>query len=151
MSPVEACPFDLPRPANNEHWDLIATLSVSSLYLSTNQAYLGYCLLVFDPRHAVRLAELTPDEGLAYSRDLLLANRAIDAALRPDHVNVELLGNVVPHLHWHIVPRYRSDPRWGGPIWTTTPAEMQQFHLSPEEQRALVDRIGEALASLGHE
>ena len=49
------CPFDTPRPANNEHWDLIDTLSISSLYLSKNQTYRGQCQLIFDSRHVARL------------------------------------------------------------------------------------------------
>ena len=50
-----ACPFDAPRPNSNEHWDFIRTLSISSLYLSKNQVYRGYSLLVFDARHVNRL------------------------------------------------------------------------------------------------
>ena len=37
--------------------------------------------------------------------------------MKPDHINVESLGNVVPHLHWHIIPRYVGDPMWGAPVW----------------------------------
>jgi diadenosine tetraphosphate (Ap4A) HIT family hydrolase len=140
-----ACPFDTPRPVSNEHWDFISTLSISSLYLSKNQTYRGHSLLMFDARHAVRLDELSAAEWSAFSLDLL---RAINRVVRPDHMNVELLGNVVPHLHWHIRPRYRVDPRWGGPIWTTTPAEMTPIQIPREEQLMLVDQILEALASV---
>ena len=39
-------------------------------------------------------------------------------AFRPDKVNYELLGNMVPHMHWHVVPRFRTDPLWPRPIWS---------------------------------
>ena len=145
MSP---CPFDAPRPAGNEHWDFVATLSVSSLYLSKDQTYRGYCVLIFDPHHAERLTELTAAESMALSRDMLLANSAIDAAVRPDHMNVALLGNVVRHLHWHIIPRYRSDPRWGAPIWPTNLADMRPTLLPAAEQQALVHQLRATLASI---
>jgi diadenosine tetraphosphate (Ap4A) HIT family hydrolase len=61
--------------------------------------------------------------------------------VQPDHVNLESLGNVVPHLHWHIVPRYRSDPRWGAPIWLTSLADMVEVRLQPAERSALVELI----------
>lgn len=138
---MSACPFDTPRPASNEHWDLISPLSISSLYLSKNQTYRGYCLLVFDARHAERLDELSAAEWSAFSQDLFVANRAVAQAVRPDHMNVEVLGNVVRHLHWHIYPRYRTDPRWGGPVWTATLAEMPVTSLPPDEQRMLVEQI----------
>ena len=52
------------------------------------------------------------------------------------------LGNVVPHLHWHVVPRYRADPRWGAPIW---PEEVVTT-LAPEERERLLRALREALA-----
>lgn len=135
------CPFDTPRATSNEHWDFVATLTVSSLYLSTNQTYLGYSLLVFDPRHVVRLDQLTAQEWLAYSADLRVAHDVLVEALQPDHMNVELLGNVISHLHWHLIPRRREDVRWGGPIWTTSAAEMVQTLLAPADRAALLDRL----------
>ena len=50
----EACPMDAPRPDSNDSWDLIAKLSVSSLYLSKDQTYRGRCVVIFDLRHAAR-------------------------------------------------------------------------------------------------
>ena len=61
--------------------------------------------------------------------------------LRPDHINVAILGNVVPHLHWLIVPRYRDDPRWEAPIWTTTQAEMPVTFMAWEERARLIKEI----------
>jgi len=52
------CPFDGERSESNEHWDKIATLAVSTLYLHKIQTYRGYCVLVFDPRHVTSLGEL---------------------------------------------------------------------------------------------
>src|SRR5256885_15876396 len=117
MARGAGCPLDAPRPAANEHWDLVRALSVSSLYLAKNQTYRGHCQLIFDPRHVARVDELSVDEWQRLSADLFKAHAAIVRTVRPDHVNVESLGNIVPHLHWHIVPRYRDDPRWGSPIW----------------------------------
>src|SRR5882672_11290125 len=51
------CPMDAPRPSSNDYWDLVSPLSISSLYLNTNQAYRGHCMLILD-RHAARLDQL---------------------------------------------------------------------------------------------
>src|SRR5665213_2168218 len=119
-----ACPFDAPRAESNDHWDFIARLMASSLYLSNNQTYRGHCLLILDLRHATRPDQLSAEEWRSFCADLYTAESAISLTVRPDHINIAVLGNVVPHLHWHIVPRYRGDPRWEAPIWMTEVAEM---------------------------
>lgn len=141
MARGEQCPMDAPRPPDTEHWNLVATLSISSLYLGANQTYRGHCQLVFDGRHATRLDELTPEEWAAFANDLHRACGAITSAVRPDHLNVESLGNVVPHLHWHIVPRYRGDGRWGAPIWTARADDMPDTRLGNADRQSLIQAI----------
>jgi diadenosine tetraphosphate (Ap4A) HIT family hydrolase len=141
------CPLDAPRALSNDHWDLVAPLAVSSLYLSTNQTYRGQCQLIFDPRHVARIDQLTPDEWARLTGDLFRAHQAVMDITRPDHINVESLGNVVPHLHWHIIPRYRDDGRWGEPIWRTPLDTMPDTRLAPGDRAALIDALRGALAS----
>lgn len=135
------CQLDAPRSVSNDSWDLVAALSVSSLYLATNQTYRGHCTLVFDLRHAARPDQLPPDEWSAFCADLYLAQQTIVAATHPDHINVESLGNVVPHLHWHIIPRYVGDPRWGMPIWTTPLSSMPVTRLEADDHAALLAQL----------
>jgi diadenosine tetraphosphate (Ap4A) HIT family hydrolase len=139
------CQLDAPRPTSNDFWDLVAPLSVSSLYLAKNQTYRGQCSLIFDLRHAARPDQLTSTEWGAFCADLYAAQRAIVSVTQPDHVNVESLGNVVPHLHWHIIPRYIGDPRWGMPIWTTPLSEMLDTRLDAGERETLLRQLRDAL------
>jgi diadenosine tetraphosphate (Ap4A) HIT family hydrolase len=140
------CPMDAPRPDVSDAWDRIAKLSISSLYLAMNQTYRGQCVLIFDPRHAARPDELTAQEWAAFCADLYAAQGAVMRALRPDHINIESLGNVVPHLHWHVVPRYVGDARWGAPIWLTSIGDMLETRLEPGDRAALVETLREALS-----
>lgn len=137
--------MDAPRPVSNEFWDFVAPLSVSSLYLAKNQTYRGQCSLIFDLRHAARPDQLTPAEWTAFCADLFVAQNAVAAVTTPDHINIESLGNVVPHLHWHIIPRYIDDPRWGMPIWVTPLSAMPETFLAVGEQEAILRRLREAL------
>ena len=141
------CPLDAPRAQSNAEWDWVATLSISSLYLAKNQTYRGQCLLIFDPRHAARPDELSAAEWAAFCADLHAASGAVMRAVEPDHVNVAALGNVVPHLHWHVIPRTLGDPRWGAPIWTSVLSEMPEKRLGEAERAELVARLRESLKS----
>jgi len=131
------CPFDRPRPERTEGWEEIARLSVSTAALFRNQGYRGHCLVIFDLRHASRPDELSSSEWAAFAQDAREVARAVMEVCAPDHLNLELLGNQVPHLHWHVVPRYRDDPRWGNAIWTTTGEELQRAELPEAEWHEL--------------
>ncbi len=136
------CTLCAPRPDSNAEWDLVARLAISSLYLAKNQTYRGQCVLIFDPRHAARPDELSREEWAALSADLHRANQAVMRAVKPAHVNLASLGNVAPHLHWHVIPRQLADPRWGAPVWTS---DMPDTRLPESERAALLAALRESL------
>jgi diadenosine tetraphosphate (Ap4A) HIT family hydrolase len=94
----------------------IAERPTSLVILAADQAHRGYTLVV-SRTHATELFQLAPDEAMRYLGDMVDVARAIDAALRPRKLNYELLGNTVPHLHWHLIPRYADDPNPLRPVW----------------------------------
>jgi diadenosine tetraphosphate (Ap4A) HIT family hydrolase len=141
MDSTAPCPLCQPRPDDCAQWVKIAALSCSSLYLDRNQTYRGHCQLIYDPRHVEGLEKLELHEHAAMMNDLACAARAIARSMQPDHMNYVSLGNVVPHLHWHLVPRYRSDPRWGSPIYLTDTSRMPVTRLDEREYHARVELI----------
>ncbi len=118
------CPLCAPRPKVSDRHYFVCQLSVSTLYLARDQAYRGTCIAVYDSAHVTRPSELSVNEWQRFTSDTWIVERAIALALQPDHVNLECLGNTVPHLHLVVIPRYRSDPRWGQPVWTTSRDDM---------------------------
>lgn len=141
MTRPAACPLCLPRPDDCEHWLKVAKLPASTLYLDRNQTYRGHCQLVHDGPHVEGLEQLDETEYQRLTQDLRRAALAIYAVQRPDRMNYASLGNVVPHVHWHIVPRYRSDPRWGAPIYTSDLRDMKVTRLEEPEYRRIAGAI----------
>jgi diadenosine tetraphosphate (Ap4A) HIT family hydrolase len=139
------CPFDEPREDKAADWDLVSSLTVSSWYLPHNQMHRGHGILVFDPRHVTRLDQLLGAEWHSYAADLYRVVRAITSVCKPDHLNVESLGNVVPHLHWHVIPRYKNDGRWGQPIWVQDLTRQPERRLAADEHQSLLAALREAL------
>ncbi len=143
------CPFCAARPDVDDYAFKVADLSVSTLFLDRNQMHRGYCLLVFNARHVTGIEHLTPQEHAAYMQDFKRAADAVYAAMAPAHMNYATLGNVIPHLHMHIIPRYPDDGRWGAPVWTTRLEDMKNLHLPTEEHYLkLVDAIRRKLREI---
>ena len=74
-------------------------------------------ILVIAKTHATELYQLSEPEATQYFRDMLRVAEAIANSFKPRKLNYELLGNTVPHLHWHIFPRYDGDPNPARPVW----------------------------------
>lgn len=79
-----------------------------------NQLHEGHLQVIFK-RHVENIHDLSESEFLEFSKDFRCAAEAVKTALKPDKLNYALYGNWESHLHWHIYPRYKSDPDWGQP------------------------------------
>lgn len=141
MAEGDGCPFCRPRPDIDQYKWLVADLSVSTLYLDRDQRYSGRCLLTFNPRHEARWEQLDESESASFFADLRKAAIAVIGAVGPDHMNYASLGNVIPHLHWHLIPRFQSDPRWTKPVWTTHRGEAEPLYVDDREYEELASRI----------
>lgn len=120
---------------------LVADLSVTRGYLQASASFRGYCILVLK-RHAVELDELSPEERTALIEDVARVSHAIRAVCSPTKLNYEILGNVVPHIHVHIIPRYTTDPTWDRAAWFALPDEKS---LPEDEYRALAAELSKMI------
>jgi diadenosine tetraphosphate (Ap4A) HIT family hydrolase len=88
----------------------------------------GHTAVVFRGRHVANFGDLTPEEVAQYWLDVQHVGRAISRAFAPCHLNFMLLGNIVPHLHVHVVPRYLDDSAPGMPLpWAPVPVPADVF------------------------
>jgi diadenosine tetraphosphate (Ap4A) HIT family hydrolase len=113
----DACPLcEEGRPDSTAAGVRFYSGAVSDAYLVRADIQRGLSIVVWRGRHVAEPTELTDAEAAAYGREVLRVGRALEAALRPVKLNYDVLGNSVPHLHTHIVPRYEDDPRPGWPF-----------------------------------
>jgi diadenosine tetraphosphate (Ap4A) HIT family hydrolase len=89
---------------------------VSDAYLQRAAIQRGYTIVIWRGRHVAEPTELEEAEAAAYWRELLRVGRALEEHLQPVKLNYDLLGNSLPHLHAHVIPRYADDPRPGWPF-----------------------------------
>ena len=71
-------------------------------------------------------------EAAAYGREVLAVGRTLETTFSAVKMNYNVLGNWVPHLHTHVVPRYPDDPRpgWPFPFPEPDPGPMPEERLS---------------------
>jgi len=78
--------------------------------------YPGFCRVIL-ARHVREMTDLAPDERARLMQVVFAVEAALREALAPDKINLASLGNLVPHLHWHVIPRFRDDRHFPGPVW----------------------------------
>lgn len=127
-------------PASEEGF-FVADLDLSRLRLAANQFVTGYCVLLCH-LHVREPYELSRDERSLFFEDMTRVGQALETVFKPLKMNFNILGNAVPHLHAHIVPRYYGDPAPHRPI---DPSAGRTF-LEPEEYDRRIDLIRNALA-----
>lgn len=80
--------------------------------------YPGFCRVILRD-HVGEMTELPVDGQLRLMRVVLAVESSIRALYQPDKINLASFGNVVPHLHWHIIPRWHDDRHFPQPVWGT--------------------------------
>ena len=119
----------------------IADLGTSRVYLNEDQFFPGWVFVVLK-RHALELYDLEAPERAALIEEVSRVAQALAEVYRPVKMNYELLGNQVPHIHWHLVPRLHDDPEPRWPVWRVT---HDPRPLTADEVEGLVGRIRAAL------
>jgi diadenosine tetraphosphate (Ap4A) HIT family hydrolase len=120
--------------------DFVAELPHSFVILGDAQFYRGYCV-VLAKRHINEIHLMPPGEARALFDETIAVGRAIALATRPLKLNYECLGNLEPHIHWHVFPRFETDAMRAAPVWIRPEAE-RKAALEDSDRRSLIQTIG---------
>ncbi len=105
------------RTDDNEFGVRIQAARYSDAYLQRAAVQRGYSIVVWRGRHVVEPTDLESHEAAEYWLEVLRVARALQRYYQPLKMNYETLGNILPHLHTHLVPRYaEDDPAPGRPF-----------------------------------
>jgi diadenosine tetraphosphate (Ap4A) HIT family hydrolase len=142
----DGCPFCAEgRPDETRYGIRFFAGEVTDAYLHRGGIQRGLSHVYFRGRHVVEPTELTAAESSQFWGELLVAAAAIEAVFAPVKLNYDILGNSVPHLHVHLVPRYAEDPR---PEWPFPFPEHDPPPFPDAEVRADAQRLRDAAQAL---
>ena len=105
--------------------------------------YPGFCRIILH-RHLREMTDLPPHERMQLMNVLFAVESAIRTLYQPDKINLASLGNMTPHAHWHLIPRWRDDRHFPQPVWAT-PQRVHAPHRSSVDPRQLGYQIIAAL------
>jgi len=107
--------------------------------------YPGFCRVILK-RHAREMTDLDDAERAGLMAVVFAVETVIRETMHPDKMNLASLGNMTPHVHWHVVPRFADDRHYPTPIW----APPRREALVPEQRSRDAQKIAAALiARLG--
>ena len=135
-SPCKACHGSWPK---EDHF--IADLGLSKAYLHDDQFFPGWTVVVLK-HHAIELFHLAHTERVQLMEEVNLVAKALSQVYEAKKINYELLGNQLPHIHWHVIPRLANDPAPLKPVWQVIHSAVS---LSIEQLQASVARIKQQL------
>lgn len=105
--------------------------------------YPGFCRVVWQA-HVKEMTDLDATARAHFLQAVFAVEQALRDLLHPDKVNLACLGNLTPHLHWHVIPRYADDPHFPQPVWAPRLRDTQ--HAVPAGWRqALAARLQDRL------
>ena len=111
--------------------------------------YPGFCRVIWHG-HVSEMTDLPPAARAHLLRVVFATEQALRTLLAPDKINLASLGNQVPHLHWHVIPRYRDDAHFPAPIWAAARQDAPVAYQRPlVSDSSLTQAIENALTLSG--
>ncbi|MEZ5651463.1 MAG: HIT family protein [Burkholderiaceae bacterium] len=108
---MSACPL-----CNDDGGELLVTAMRWRIVLADEPGWPGFARVIWND-HVAEMTDLQADHRRELMEVLFELEALMRATLAPDKINLASLGNQVPHLHWHLIPRHRDDSHFPAPIW----------------------------------
>jgi diadenosine tetraphosphate (Ap4A) HIT family hydrolase len=99
--------------------------------------YPQFCRVIWKA-HVREMTDLASADRLHCMNVVFAVERAMRDALSPVKINLASLGNMVAHVHWHVIPRFADDPHFPQPIWGT---QQRADRVAPADADALAKAI----------
>lgn len=118
--------------------------------LVDDASYPGFCRVIWDA-HVKEMTDLSAEDRALMMDAVWKVEEALREIMQPEKINLASFGNVVPHLHWHVIPRFADDAHFPNPLWGEVKRTPDSTVLSrrrallPRLRAALVERLDNAL------
>jgi diadenosine tetraphosphate (Ap4A) HIT family hydrolase len=110
--------------------------------------YPGFCRVIWQG-HVKEVTDLPELDRMLLMDVLWQVEQVVREVMQPEKINLASFGNMVPHLHWHVIPRYTDDVHFPQPVWGQAQRSPQSASLLGRRERlaALRVKMGQSLAT----
>lgn len=136
---MNACVF-----CNSDGGEVIWRSGLCRVVLAVEPDYPGFLRVVLNA-HVKEMTDLAASDRAEVMRVVFAAEAALRQVMRPDKINLATLGNKVPHVHWHVIPRFLDDPHFPNPVWSSKRRELTRAPI-PGLQAQLTQVLNQQLA-----
>jgi len=97
--------------------------------------------------HAAEFSDLEASDRVLCMEAVTVVEQCLRVHLKPAKINLAALGNMVPHLHWHVIARFADDSHFPGSVWAPVQREAnaaQQAQVAarlPAIEAAMIERL----------
>ena len=95
----------------------------------------GFCRVIWN-RHVSEMTDLTHGEREHLMTLVFAVEAVVRRVMKPHKVNVAALGNMVPHIHWHVIPRFKDDAFFPGSSWSDKLRETPEALMAERRRQA---------------
>ena len=136
---MPTCPL-----CTHEHETLLWHDNNCRVILVPDAHYGGFCRVIWQT-HVKEMSDLSVAQRQHLMAVVFGVEEVLRETLQPDKINLASLGNQVPHLHWHVIPRFADDAHFPDPIWATARREGQVHAV---DLAAFMQQLGARLGEL---
>lgn len=120
----------------NDGGEIIVKTDKLRVVLIDDANYPGFCRVIWHG-HVKEMTDLAIADRSVMMQAVCKVEQAIRDVMQPHKINLASLGNMVPHLHWHVIPRYQDDAHFPNPVWAAT----DKTSLGVDAKRALLSAL----------
>lgn len=112
------------------------------IVLVDDAQYPGFCRVIWNA-HVAEMTDLQPEQRSVLMKTVCQVESALREVMQPEKINLASLGNMVPHLHWHLIPRFSDDAHFPSPVWAAAQRQTADDILA--QRRALLPALRAAV------
>lgn len=136
---METCPL-----CQSENETVLWRDTRCRVILADDPDYAGFCRVIWQ-QHVKEMTDLSEADRGHFMAVVFAVEQVLRESLHPDKINLASLGNQVPHLHWHVIPRFAGDAHFPDPVWAARKRDPQTIRT---DQIRLLEQMKRRLGEL---